>query len=75
MKYRLKKGVTLFRMCGELFIVPSREAGFRAPVILSASQELASVLETEEDAEMSVLSESTVKKLRSLTAAGFLEEY
>lgn len=75
MKYRLKKGVVLFPMCGEFFIVPSREAGFRAPVILSASEELAGVLNSEENTGEKELSENTLKKLRSFTAAGILEEY
>ena len=74
MKFRLKKGVILFPMCGELFIVPSRSAGFNAPVILSVSSALADLLDPENETDPASLSEETIERLRRLTAAGLLEE-
>lgn len=74
LRYRLKKGVVLFSMCGERFLVPSREAGYRAPVILSVSPELAAVL-LKEETVLSAVSEETLARLQRLAAAGFLEEY
>lgn len=74
MRFRLKKGVVLFPMCGELFLVPSRAAGFNAPIILSVSPDFASLLDSKEDLSALGLSEETLKRLRRLTAAGLLEE-
>ena len=74
MKFRLKKGVVLFPMCGELFIVPSSSAGFNAPVILSVSSAFADLLDPENETDPASLSEETIERLRRLAAAGLLEE-
>ena len=73
-KYTLKKGVVLFEMCGERFIVPSREAGLM-PVILTVSSEMLSVLEAEQGVSEDSLSPETRKKLQLYTAAGILEAH
>ena len=74
MRYRLKKSIVLFSMCGEFFIFPSRASGFYSPVILSASPELTAVLRQEASAEEK-LSEEQWKKLKRLMAAGLIEEF
>lgn len=71
-KYTLKKGVVMFEMCGERFIVPSREAG-PIPVVLTVSPEMRSVLEAEQGVSEDSLSPETRKKLQLYTAAGILE--
>jgi len=73
-RYRLKEGVVLLRMCGEHFIFPSRKAKGLVPVILKASPELVSVLRPE-GYTVKEVSMETEKKLKCLVKAGFAEEY
>ena len=75
MRYRLKKGVVLFSMCGEKYILPSREAKGLIQFIISASQELAEILDSEEEVAESSISAETRNKLNRLKKAGFIEEY
>lgn len=77
MGYVLKKGVVLFQMCGEHFIFPSRGAGKLAPAILSASEEMVSILQAKGEPKgiVNTISPETERKLQLLVRAGFLEEY
>ena len=74
MRYRLKDGVVLFKMCDGHFIFPSREAGDLLPVLLTASDELVSVLQQDSIVTDDGLSLETKKKLKRLVNTGFIEE-
>ena len=75
MRYRLKKGVVLFSVCGKCFLFPSREAGNFPPMLLSVTEELASVLSPASPAATRELSPETRKKLQRFAAVGIIEEY
>ena len=72
MRYALKKGVVLLRMCGEQFLVLSRESGL-PPLVLSVSPEIASLLESEAGNSGEACTGETKVRLRQLTSAGLLE--
>ena len=73
--YRLKKGVALFRMCGECFIFPSRSANPPLLFITPVSQELADFLNRKKPAAaVSELSEEAQNKLQRLQRMRLVED-
>ena len=75
MRYRLKKGMVLFSVCGEFFLFPSREVGTLPPVILSVSEELAHTLDPTATFSLEGLSRETEARLKRWLSAGIIEEY
>ena len=78
MGYRLCKGVVLFQMCGKSFLFPSREADGLVAAIISVPDQLATILRGENDAfevDGTIQSDEIQRKLKRLSAAGFIEEY
>ena len=75
MKYKLTNGVVLFRICGEYYIFPSRQAEMLPALLICASEELARILQKEADVSEKELAPETYKKIQHLIAAGFIERY
>ena len=75
MRYRLKKGVVLFAVCGEHFLFPSREAGKLPPILLSITKEMACTLGSTEPFSLEDLSSETQDRIRRYAAVGIIEEF
>ena len=73
MKYRLRNGVVLLNICDSCYLFPSRNSGVKLPVIISAPEELVSVLND----QVSILDvkEEIQKKIKRLMKNGYIEEY
>jgi len=73
MNYKISKGVVLLNICGSYFLFPSRDSGISLPFLVSATEELASVLNncvSDDD-----IQNSTKQKLQRLLRMGYIEEY
>ena len=73
MNYKLAKGVVLLNICDSYFLFPSRNSGISVPFLVTAAEELVSVLNSrisEND-----IQEKTKQKLSRLLRMGYIEEY
>lgn len=73
-KYRIKKGVVLFRICGEYFLFPSQISDVSVPFIITVPSELLLVLNSSvESMNVTDLSDDIKKKISRLIRLGYLE--
>ena len=74
MKYRLRKGVVMFKLCGSYYLFPSRNAGLPLAFLVSISEEILPFLSVTADTPTNPVSFEVRKKLQNLIRLKYVEE-
>ena len=75
MRYRLKEGVVILRICESDFLFPTAKAGFRLHMLYPITPETAGYLSSESHSDsLSELSEAALSCLRQLVKFGLIED-
>lgn len=75
MKYRINRGVALFRICDSWFLFASRSSDAPAGILITVSDELLSILKNpQKEITESELDQKTVNRLNKLVKIKYLKE-